>query len=163
MPGADVRIADPDDDGTGEIQVRSPAVMESYWGIEDGTVTEDRWLHTGDLGYVDDDGFLFYADRVKDLVIRGGMNVASAEVEAALLTYPGVVDVAVIGIDHDVLGEDLLAVIVAPEPIDPDRLFAHARTLLADYKTPRRAVFVDELPRNSMGKVLKRELRDQLA
>ena len=129
---------------------------------ETATTLAGGWLHTGDLGFVDDDGFLFYADRRKDLVIRGGMNIASAEVEAVLMTYPGVAEVAVIGVAHDVLGEDLLAVVVAPEGIDADDLFAHARTCLADYKTPRRAVFVDELPRNSMGKVLKRELRDRL-
>jgi long-chain acyl-CoA synthetase len=90
------------------------------------------------------------------------MNVASAEAESVLMTYPGVADVAVIGVEHDVLAEDLLAVLVAPDGIDTDALFAYARTRLADYKTPRRAVVVDELPRNSMGKVRKRELRDQL-
>ena len=126
------------------------------------TTLAGGWLHTGDVGFVDEDGFLFYADRRKDLVIRGGMNIASAEVEAVLMTYPGVADVAVIGVAHDVLGEDLVAVLVAPDGIDADDLFAHARTRLADYKTPRRAVIVDELPRNSMGKVLKRQLRDQL-
>ena len=148
----------------GEIVLRSPAVMRGYHddAVETATALAGGWLHTGDLGFVDEDGFLFYADRRKDLVIRGGMNVASAEVEAVLMTYPGVADVAVIGVAHDVLGEDLVAVLVAPDGIDADDLFAHARTRLADYKTPRRAVIVDELPRNSMGKVLKRQLRDQL-
>ncbi len=149
----------------GEIVLRSPAVMRGYRDDPEQTAATlaGGWLHTGDLGYVDDDGFLFYADRRKDLVIRGGMNVASAEVEAALMTFPGVADAAVIGVEHDVLGEDLLAVVVAHEPIDTDALFAHVRTMLADYKTPRRAVFVDELPRNGMGKVLKRELRESLS
>ena len=78
------------------------------------------------------------------------------------MTYPGVADVAVIGVEHDVLGEDHLAVLVSPDGIDTDELFAYARTRLADDKTPRRAVVVDELPRKSMGKVLERELRDQL-
>jgi acyl-CoA synthetase (AMP-forming)/AMP-acid ligase II len=160
-----------DDDGrrcppgtVGEIALRSPAVMRGYRHdpTQTATTLARGWLHTGDLGFVDDDGFLFYADRKKDLVIRGGMNVASPEVEAVLMTYPGVADAAVIGVDHDVLGEDLLAVIVAPDGIDTEALFAFARTRLADYKTPRRAVVVDELPRNSMGKVLKRELREQL-
>ncbi len=160
-----------DDDGRrcragvlGEIVLRSPAVMRGYRrdAAQTATTLAGGWLRTGDLGFVDEDGFLFYADRRKDLVIRGGMNVASAEVEAVLMTYPGVADVAVIGVDHEVLGEDLLAVVVAPGGIDTDELFAHARTRLADYKTPRQAVFVDQLPRNSMGKVLKRELREQL-
>lgn len=160
-----------DDDGRrsrpgelGEIVLRSPAVMRGYRDdpAQTATTLAGGWLHTGDLGVVDEDGFLFYADRRKDLIIRGGMNVASAEVESVLMTYPGIADVAVIGVDHDVLGEDLLAVVVAPDGIDTDELFAYARTRLADYKTPRRAVVVDDLPRNSMGKVLKRELREQL-
>ena len=124
-----------DDDGRrlapgelGEIVLRSPAVMRGYRNdpAQTAATLAGGWLHTGDLGFVDDDGFLFYADRRKDLVIRGGMNVASAEVESVLMGYPGVADVAVIGVEHDVLGEDLLAVVVAPDGIDTDELFAYA-------------------------------------
>ena len=118
-------------------------------------------LHTGDIGYVDDDGFLFYADRGKDLIIRGGMNISSAEVESVLLGFPGVIDAAAIPVDHEVLGEDVLAVLVAPDGVDTDALLTFARGQLADYKTPRRVVFVDELSRNAMGKILKRQLRDE--
>jgi acyl-CoA synthetase (AMP-forming)/AMP-acid ligase II len=151
-------------DELGEIVLRSPTVMRGYRGdpAQTAEALAGGWLHTGDLGVVDADGFLFYADRKKDLVIRGGMNVATAEVESVLMSFPGVADVAVIGVEHEVLGEDVLAVVVAPEPIEVDALLSHARTMLADYKTPRRVVFVDELPRNSMGKVLKRELRASL-
>ena len=153
-----------DTDELGEIVLRGPTIMRGYRDDREQTQTAlaGGWLHTGDLGVIDADGFLFYADRRKDLVIRGGMNVATAEVEAALLVHPAVADVAVIGVEHEVLGEDLVAVVVAPLPIAADELVAHARTMLADYKTPRRIVFVDELPRNSMGKVLKRELRESL-
>ena len=145
----------------GEIVLRGPTIMRGYRDDPEQTASTlaGGWLHTGDLGTIDDDGFLFYADRLKDLVIRGGLNIATAEVESALLTHPSVEDVAVIGVEHEVLGEDVLAFVVASEPIAVDALLAHARTLLADYKTPRRVVFVDELPRNGMGKVLKRELR----
>ncbi|HEX5587128.1 MAG TPA: AMP-binding protein [Acidimicrobiia bacterium] len=148
----------------GEIVLRSPSVMRGYRGKPEATATTlaDGWLHTGDIGYVDDEGFLYYADRSKDLIIRGGMNISSAEVEAVLLTYPGVADAAVIAVDHEILGEDVLAVLVAPGGVDVDALRAYARTQLADYKAPRHVTFVDELPRNAMGKVLKRELRDDL-
>jgi acyl-CoA synthetase (AMP-forming)/AMP-acid ligase II len=160
-----------DDDGNpaapgalGEILLRSPSVMRGYRGKPEATAEAlaGGWLHTGDLGYVDDDGFLFYADRRKDLIIRGGMNISSAEVESVLLAFPGVADAAVIAMEHDVRGEDVLAVLVAPEGIDVDDLRAYARTQLADYKAPRHVTFVDELPRNAMGKVLKRELREHV-
>jgi long-chain acyl-CoA synthetase len=153
----------PDTGELGEIVLRSPAVMSGYHHDREQTASTivDGWLHTGDLGFVDTDGFLFYADRLKDLVIRGGMNIASAEVESVLMTYPGIVDAAVIGVHHDVLGEDLLAVVVAPEGLDVDACLEHVRMQLADYKTPRRVVLVAELPRNAMGKVLKRDLREQ--
>ncbi len=148
----------------GEILLRSPAVMRGYRGQPEATAVTlaGGWLHTGDIGYVDDDGFLFYADRSKDLIIRGGMNISSAEVESVLLAYPGVIDAAAIPVDHHVLGEDVLAVLVAPDGVDTDALLSFARGQLADYKTPRRVVFVDELPRNAMGKILKRQLRDEL-
>jgi acyl-CoA synthetase (AMP-forming)/AMP-acid ligase II len=148
----------------GEIRLRSPAVMRGYRGQPDASADAlaGGWLDTGDIGYVDDDGFLFYSDRRKDLIIRGGMNISSAEVESVLLGFPGVADSAVIPVDHDVLGEDVLAVVVAPDGVDTDALLTFARDRLADYKTPRHVVFVDELPRNAMGKVLKRQLRDDL-
>lgn len=148
----------------GEIVLRSPAVMRGYRANPAATAgaLAGGWLHTGDLGYVDTDGFLFYSDRSKDMIIRGGMNVSSAEVESVLLAYPGVLDAAVIAVEHEILGEDLLAVVVAPGLSDAKPLLAHARSQLADYKTPRRVAFVDELPRNAMGKVLKRQLRAEL-
>jgi acyl-CoA synthetase (AMP-forming)/AMP-acid ligase II len=148
----------------GEIVLRSPSVMKGYRGDPDatGTALAGGWLHTGDLGYVDEDVFLFYADRSKDLIIRGGFNISSAEVESVLLSHEGVADAAVIGVEHEILGEDVVAVVVAVGGLDVDALLAHARSQLADYKTPRRVVLVDELPRNAMGKVLKRELRSVL-
>jgi acyl-CoA synthetase (AMP-forming)/AMP-acid ligase II len=149
----------------GEIVLRSPSVMRGYRGNQEATADAlaGDWLHTGDVGYVDVDGFLFYADRTKDLIIRGGMNISSAEVESVLLEFPGISDVAVIAVEHEILGEDILAVVVAPNGVSSDSLLRYAREELADYKTPRRVVIVDELPRNAMGKVLKRELREQIA
>jgi acyl-CoA synthetase (AMP-forming)/AMP-acid ligase II len=170
--GPYTKVAVVRDDGTptdvdelGELVLRSPAVMAGYRADPDATAAAlaGGWLHTGDVGYVDDEGFMYYADRRKDLIIRGGMNISSAEVESVLLGHPGVDDVAVIGIEHDVLGEDVLAFIVSRDGVDPAQLSRYARTMLADYKTPRRIVFLDELPRNAMGKVLKRELRQRLS
>jgi acyl-CoA synthetase (AMP-forming)/AMP-acid ligase II len=148
----------------GEIGLRSPSVMRGYRKRPEATAETlaGGWLHTGDVGYVDDEGFLYYADRKKDLIIRGGMNISSAEVESVLLAYPGVADAAVIAIEHEILGEDVLAVVVAPDGLDVDGLRAFARTRLADYKSPRHVTFVDELPRNAIGKVRKRVLRDTL-
>ncbi|MGH3629870.1 MAG: class I adenylate-forming enzyme family protein, partial [Sciscionella sp.] len=111
-PVVELRIADPDARGVGEIQVRSPTVMLGYVGIDDDTVDSEGWLHTGDLGHLNEDGYLFIDGRSKDIVIRGGENIACAHVEAALIGHPDVVEVAAIGLPHHELGEELAAVVV---------------------------------------------------
>ena len=149
----------------GEIELRLPGRQREYYNDEEATAStwsEDGWLHTGDLGYLDEDGYLYIVGRKKDVIIRGGNNVYATDVEAALYEHPAVQEVAVIGIPHPVLGEDVAAfVVLAAEAelaggAEALQRFCHER--LADYKVPRRIVFCDELPRNATGKVLKDEL-----
>ena len=165
-PLTEFRVVRDDDsdanvDEVGEIVLRSPAVMRGYHRNPDETARALRggWLHTTDLGRVDADGYLWFVDRRRDLIIRGGFNVSSSEVEAVLREHPGVADAAVIGTPHDVLGEDVHAFVVPVSgQLDTADVVEFARERLADYKVPRRIEIVDELPRSPMGKVLKREL-----
>jgi acyl-CoA synthetase (AMP-forming)/AMP-acid ligase II len=148
---------------TGELLVSNPGKEREYFKDPEATARtwRDGWLHTGDLAYLDDDGFLYIAGRKKDVIIRGGHNVHAADVESVLLEHPAVVDAAVAGIAHPVLGEDVAAwVVLRPgAPHDDQELRHFAAERLADYKVPRLITFVAELPRNATGKVLK----DQLA
>jgi long-chain acyl-CoA synthetase len=166
-----VRVVDPDDrplpDGeVGEVVVAGPTVMSGYLNRPDATAETLRggWLHTGDLGcFVD--GHLTLLDRSKDLVISGGANIYPREVEDVLLQEPTVADIAVIGVPDDEWGERVVAVVVPADgcTIDPARLDAYCLSTMARYKRPKEYVAVDSLPRNGAGKVLKRELREQLA
>jgi long-chain acyl-CoA synthetase len=152
----------------GEVWLRAPNVMAGYWGRPKETaaaLTPDGWLRTGDGGYVDEDGYLFLTDRIKDMIVSGGENVYPIEVEEVLAHHPDVGEVAVVGLPDERWGEAVTAVIV-PEPgatPSGEELIAFARHRLAGYKLPRRVVLVDELPRTPSGKVLKRELRDRFA
>jgi len=126
----------------------------------------DGWVRTGDVGWMDDEGFLFYTDRVKDIINRGGLKISSMEIEDALFQHPDVLEAAVVAIPHSRLGEDALAVVV-PKPgatLDLAAIKAVCTRRLADYKVPRTFAVLDKLPRNPIGKVLKNELRktDQL-
>jgi long-chain acyl-CoA synthetase len=173
-PGMDVRVLGPDDielasGEVGEVCVRGPAVMLGYWRNPDATAEALRngWLHTGDLGQMDDNGYLYLLDRAKDLIITGGSNVYAVEVEAVLAGAGGVREVAVIGLPDRTWGEIVVAVVVATDVTSSSELQSALETRCADalagYKRPRRYEFVDALPRNAYGKVLKRELRDTLA
>jgi acyl-CoA synthetase (AMP-forming)/AMP-acid ligase II len=173
VPGAGIRIVSPDDGrdqhpgDVGEIWVHGPNVVSGYWGNPEATASSftDGWFHTGDLGYVGDDGFVYVVDRLKDVVIRGGENVYCAEVEAALFLHPDVADVAVIGLPDENLGEEVVAVVERrPEStLTGADLQRFAAERLARFKVPSTVVFRDEpLPRNATGKILKRELRDDL-
>jgi fatty-acyl-CoA synthase len=148
----------------GEVVARGPNVMKGYWNKPEATaaaIDAEGWFHTGDVGYVDDDGFLFIADRLKDMVISGGENVYPAEVESVLYEHPAVAEVAVIGVPDEKWGEAVVAV-VALKPgatLDLEALRAFATEKLARYKLPRRLEIVSALPRNPAGKVLKFELR----
>jgi len=151
----------------GELHTRLPGRRREYFRDPDATAatwTDDGWLRTGDLAYLDEDGFLYLVGRSKDLIIRGGHNVYPADVEAVLLEHPNVREAAVVGAPHDVLGEDVAAFVVARGgALDVDELSGFCAARLADYKRPRRIDVVEELPRNATGKVLKAELRTRLA
>jgi len=176
QPVGDSRIRVVDDKGenaapgdVGEIWIGlAPRVLSrGYYRDPEATDQTFRngWVRTGDLGYLDADGYLFLVDRLKDVIIRGGYNVSSVEVEGVLEDHPAVAEAAVVGVPHDVLGEDVAAVVACRpgQSVGVEELQEHCRLSLADYKVPRRIEFVDRLPRNPLGKVLKRELRAGLA
>jgi long-chain acyl-CoA synthetase len=164
MPVVEIRIDQPNEGGVGEILARSPGMMSGYWSLpDDPTLDADGWLHTGDLGRLDDNGWLYVVDRSKDVIIRGGENIASAHVEACLLTHPAVSEVAVVGLPDADLGEVVGAAVV-PRPgaaVTVEALRAHAADGLAYFAVPSVWWVRDEpLPTNPGGKVLKALLRE---
>ncbi|MGB1610558.1 MAG: class I adenylate-forming enzyme family protein [Ilumatobacteraceae bacterium] len=145
--------------------VRGDNVMAGYWNKPDETaaVLRDGWYRTGDVGWIDDEGFLFLVDRAKDMIVSGGENVYSTEVEQALMTHPGVLECAVYGIPDEKWGEAVAATVVPREGEPPtvDDLTEHCRQLIAGFKVPRRIdITTDLLPKSAAGKILKRELRE---
>jgi long-chain acyl-CoA synthetase len=164
-----LRIDHPDEEGCGEILVRSPSVMLGYWPDPEqpddvGPITSDRWLHTGDIGRMDEAGYLYVTDRSKDIVIRGGENIATPNVENRLMEHPAVREVAVIGLPHEHLGEEVAAVVVLAEGdrTGPDELAAFAAEQLAYFEVPTQwQIRHEALPQNAAGKILKRQLRDE--
>ena len=150
-------------DEIGEIVCRGDVVMSGYWNNPEATAAtlQDGWLHTGDMGSFDARGFLTLRDRSKDVVISGGSNIYPREVEEVLLTHPDVAEACVVGAPDEEWGEVVVAFIVGTAA-EAD-LDAHLLERIARFKRPKRYVFVDELPKNSYGKVLKRELRERLA
>jgi len=147
----------------GEIVLRGPKVFAGYWRDPEATATAfaGGWFHTGDIGVRDDDGYVYIVDRVKDLIISGGENIASSEVERVLYEHDAVLEVAVVGRPDERWGEVPVAFVVLRPgaAVDPDVLIDHCRGQLAKFKVPKAVTFVDELPRNPSGKILKRELR----
>ena len=176
VPGTEVRILDDSDRGVpagevGEICARSPSVMLGYWrsGGRDPQLTaealRDGWLHTGDLGYLDEDGYLFIVDRKKDLIIRGGFNVYPRDIEDALLEHPAIESAGVVGRPDQVSGEEVVA-FVSLRPgaeITPEQLVAWGRERIGGYKYPREVHIVDAVPLTNVGKVDRKALRTQLA
>ncbi|MFQ5348258.1 MAG: AMP-binding protein, partial [Rhodothalassiaceae bacterium] len=168
IPGTEIRIVDeagrdlpPGEPG--EIIVRGPQVMRGYRGrdAETAETVRDGWLHTGDIGFLDADGFLTIVDRKKDMLLVSGFNVYPAEIEAVLRAHPGVAEVAVVGAPDDRSGEVPWAYVVRADPeLDEKTLARHAAAQLTNYKRPRRHVFLDALPKSPVGKVLRRELRE---
>ena len=170
LPGVELAILDAEGNHlppnqVGEIATRSMANMRGYWNLPDATkrtMGADGWLRTGDAGYLDEDGYLFVHDRVKDMIISGGENIYPAEVESAVFGHPAIAEVAVIGVPDDKWGESVKAVVVLKDGQNatPEEIMAFARTRIAGFKTPRSVDFIDALPRNPSGKILKRELRE---
>jgi long-chain acyl-CoA synthetase len=165
--GVEMKLVD--DDGknveegeVGEIAIKGENVMKGYWGREDATKESivDGWFLSGDMAKQDEDGYYFIVDRKKDLIIRGGYNVYPREVEEALYEHEAVAEVAVIGVPHDDLGEEVAAAVALTkgQSVDEDELREFAKERLAAYKYPRHLWIVDELPKGPTGKILRREV-----
>ncbi|KUJ41307.1 2-succinylbenzoate--CoA ligase [Streptomyces albus subsp. albus] len=165
IPGMSARALGPDDQevapgAIGEICARGPGVMRGYWGDQAATaeITVDGWIRTGDLGFIDRDGRIHLVDRRKDLIIRAGQNVYPTEIERALRSHPAVRDAAVVGVPDEDYGEVPMAYVVA-DGVGAAELLRHAAESLAPYKRPRRIEFIDQVPRNPAGKIVKKRLR----
>jgi acyl-CoA synthetase (AMP-forming)/AMP-acid ligase II len=167
-PTAEVRILGEDGqtmpaNEVGEITYRSKSLMKGYWKNDEATAKsiQNGWFYTGDAGYLDEDGYLYIHDRIKDMIVSGGENVYPAEVENALFDHPAIGDVAVIGVPDEKWGEAVKAVVVLKPSMraTQEEIIAHSRTKIAGYKAPKSIDFTDVLPRNPTGKLLKRELR----
>ncbi|EKX67976.1 long-chain-fatty-acid--CoA ligase [Streptomyces ipomoeae] len=165
---SDVRVVRPDMtpvdvDEPGEVVVRGPHVMPGYWGLPEETaaVFADGWFRSGDAARVDEDGYVFIVDRIKDMIISGGENIYPAEIEDQLLAHPDIVECAVIGVPDEKWGEVPRAVVVPREgaSLDPDEVLASLAGRLAKYKIPKSVVLADELPRTASGKLLKARVR----
>jgi long-chain acyl-CoA synthetase len=173
LPGTECRVVDPDEPtkdvapgSAGELVVRGPQVFSGYYGKPEATeeVFVDGWYRTGDIVTIDDAGFVRIVDRIKELIITGGFNVAPTEVENALRQHPLVSDAAVVGLPSDHSGEEVVAAILVDDAddIDVEALREFARGILTPYKVPRRVFVVDELPKSLIGKVLRRQVKEKL-
>jgi fatty-acyl-CoA synthase len=167
--GTQVRVVDDDDEpvpnGTvGEIIVRGPQVMRGYWNLADESAQalKGGWMHTGDAGSMDDDGYIYIQDRLKDMIVSGGENVYPRVVEDVLFQHPAVADAAVIGVPDEQWGETVKAIVVLKEGVSAteEEIMDFSRGRLGGFERPRSVDFIDSLPRNPSGKVLKRELRE---
>jgi len=169
LPGTEIAILDEElnplpPGEIGEVAIRSDSVMLGYWNRpeeNEKALIEGGWFRTGDAGIVDEEGYLYIQDRIKDMIITGGENVYPAEVESAIFGHPDIADIAIIGVPDEKWGEAVKAVIVRREGSDLDEagVIAHARERIAGFKCPKTVDFVDALPRNPSGKILRRELR----
>jgi long-chain acyl-CoA synthetase len=163
VAGVEMKLAEPNDDGVGEIAIRGHNVMKGYWNRPDATaaaIDADGWFRTGDLARVDADGYYFIVDLFKDMIIRGGYNVYPREIEEVLFEHPAVREAAVVGVPDELLGEEVgAAIALAPgAEADAAELRDFVKQRVAGYKYPRRIWFVDELPKGLTGKILKRDI-----
>jgi acyl-CoA synthetase (AMP-forming)/AMP-acid ligase II len=158
---ADGTDCDPEE--LGEILITGPGVMRGYWNNHPATfeVLEDGWMHTGDIGKLDKDSFLYVLDRKKDMIVSGGENIYPREVEEAIYSHPDVVEVAVVGMPDQRWGESVKAFVVRRPgaTVTADEIINHCRSLIASYKKPKQVVFIDALPRLPNKKIDKKELR----
>jgi len=167
--GTEIKIVDEEDNelprgSIGEIVIKGPQLMTGYWNLLEATTNSLKggWMHTGDAAIMDEQGYIFIQDRIKDMIVSGGENVYPREVENALFEHPDVADAAVIGVPSEKWGEAILAFVVLREgkTITAEALMAFSRERLAGYKVPRQFEFIEELPRNASGKILKKDLRE---
>lgn len=168
LPGTDIRIVNEEDvevprGEIGEVVVRGPQIMQGYWNLAEASADalKGGWMHTGDAGIMDKDGYVYIQDRIKDMIVTGGENVYPREVENALFEHPAIVDAAVFGVPGAKFGEDVMAAIVLKpnETLSEQDVIEFCRGKLGGYKVPRKVTFMDVLPRNASGKVLKKDLR----
>ena len=150
----------------GEIMVRSDLVMQGYWNRPETSeeVLRGGWFHTGDVGYLDSEGYLFITDRMKDMIISGGANIYPREVEEVISQHPAVAEVAVIGVPDEKWGEAVSALVVKKDlaEVSAEEIIEYCKDHLASYKKPQSVEFLPSLPKNAYGKVLKRELRETI-
>lgn len=165
LPDVEIRVRDDGDNflkpgEVGEIIIRTPRIMKGYAGRDDDATLPEGWRATGDLGWVDDDGYVFFAGRKDDMIIRGGENIAPAEIETVLMSHPAVEEAAVIGIPSVEWGQTVKAyVVLRPgEQVQASELVEFCRTRLASFKRPEQLEFIDALPKNALGKILRKEL-----
>ena len=167
--GVEIKIVGTDNNelGTGEvgeILIKSGAVMKGYWNRPEATAESivDEWFYSGDAGFFDEDGFLFIHDRVKDMIISGGENIYPAEVENALMSHPQILDAAVVGVPDEKWGETVMGFVILAEDssINEDEIIAYSREKIAGFKCPKTIKFINEIPRNPTGKVLRKDLRE---
>jgi acyl-CoA synthetase (AMP-forming)/AMP-acid ligase II len=170
LPGVELAILDADGNKlppgeVGEIATRSGSNMAGYWNLPEATaktLDKDNWLRTGDAGYMDSDGYLYIHDRIKDMIISGGENIYPAEVESAICDHPDVAEVAVVGVPDEQWGEAVKAIVVmkSGKKATPADIIGFTRARIAGFKTPKSVDFIEALPRNASGKILRRHLRD---
>jgi long-chain acyl-CoA synthetase len=164
LPAVELTVRAPDEDGVGEIGVRTPSAARGYLGDPEPLADPDGWIYSGDLGRIDDEGWLYVTGRRKEIVIRGGENVSSVHVEEALLAHPAVQEVAVVGLPHEDLGEEVGAAVVlhAGADVDAGALRTFARRNLGGYEVPTAWWFrTDPLPTGDSGKILRRRVREE--
>ena len=166
--GVQVEIVDAEDrplpfGEVGRLRYRSPATPSGSYKGDSSEAFRDGWFYPGDLAALDADGFLSLRGRAKDMIIRGGVNIYPGDVESVLLSHPAVADAAVVGVPSPELGEEVAAFVVLKAPVGMDDLVALCRSRLASFKVPKRITVLETLPKNSLGKVLKRELVEMAA
>lgn len=168
LPDVEVRIVDENDrdvalGNPGELIVKGPNISPGYYKMpkETAETFRDGWLYTGDIARMDEDGYLYIVDRKKDLIIRGGFNIIPRDIEELLFTHPAVADAAVVGVPDPVMGEEIMAFVVTQPgaTITAEDLITHCQQSLAKYKCPKSIQFLEALPRNAIGKVLRKDLR----
>ena len=165
---ADVRVRSDDgvisERGEGEVVIKSDFLLKEYWNRPDATraAFDNGWFRTGDIGEIDDEGYLYIKDRMKDMIISGGENIYPAEIESVMIGIPGVSEVAVIGLSDEKWGEIACAIVVADQSeVSEQQIVEFCGTRLARYKLPKKVIFAEEIPRNPSGKILKRVLREK--